>query len=200
MTTTEITSAVHEGKTPQIFLIRGLIAILWAVAFAAVAGSLTTGVTVGAGVLLVVYPLIDVVGSLIDARGQHGPARRLLRANAAISTLVAVALGVAATAGVAEALAVFGVWAAVSGAAQLVVAVRRRAQFGRQLPMLLAGGGAVVFGVVFLASAAGSDPTLRMLGFYAAGGGTEFVIQAWLLRRRMHRQVITARATLSPAA
>jgi hypothetical protein len=43
----------------------------------AVAGSHTT-VTGGMGVLLVLYPLIDVVASLIDAQGQHGPTRRLL--------------------------------------------------------------------------------------------------------------------------
>jgi hypothetical protein len=77
---------------------------------------------------------------------------------------------VAATAGVAETLAVFGVRAAVSGAAQLVVALRRRAQFGRQLPMLLAGGGA------------------------------EFVIEAWLLRRRMRQHIGRARPVLNAAA
>ena len=38
----------------QLFLIRGLIAIAWAVAFAAVADSLTTGVTVAAGIRVVV--------------------------------------------------------------------------------------------------------------------------------------------------
>jgi uncharacterized membrane protein HdeD (DUF308 family) len=200
LNTTALTSAAHDGRTSQIFLIRGVIAILWAVAFAAVAGSLTTSVTVGAGVLLVLYPLIDVVGSLIDARGQAGPARRLLLANAATSAVAAVALGVAAAAGVAETLAVFGVWATVSGAAQLVVALRRRAQFGNQLPMLLAGGGAVVLGVVFLASAAGDNPMLRMVGIYAAGGGAEFVIQAWLLRRRMRKQVSPARPMLSATA
>jgi hypothetical protein len=45
----------------RVFLIRGLVAIAWAVVFAAVSDSLTTGVTVGAGVLLVLYPLIDAV-------------------------------------------------------------------------------------------------------------------------------------------
>lgn len=55
----------------RVFLIRGLVAIAWAVVFAAVSDSLTTGVTVGAGVLLVLYPLIDAVASLIDARTQR---------------------------------------------------------------------------------------------------------------------------------
>ena len=62
----------------RVFLIRGLVAIAWAVVFAAVSDSLTTGVTVGAGILVVIYPLIDVVASLIDARSERGSARRVL--------------------------------------------------------------------------------------------------------------------------
>jgi uncharacterized membrane protein HdeD (DUF308 family) len=200
MNTTETTSAVHEEEVSKVFLIRGIIAILWAVAFAAVSGSLTTGVTVGAGVLLVLYPLIDVVGSLLDARGQHGASRRVLLTNAATSTVAAVALGAAAAAGVAEVLAVFGVWAVVSGAAQLIVALRRRAQFGIQLPMVLAGGVSVILGFAFLASAASADPMARMVAIYAATGGTDFIIQSWLLRRRMRHQVSSTRPILQAAA
>ena len=36
----------------QLFLIRGLVAIAWAAVFAAVSDSLTTGVTVAAGIWL----------------------------------------------------------------------------------------------------------------------------------------------------
>ena len=182
----------------QLFLIRGLIAIGWAAAFATVAGSLTTGVTVGAGVLLVLYPLIDLVASLIDARGQHGSARRPLLANAAASAVAAVALGVAATGSVADVFAVFGAWAALTGAAQLVVALRRRAQLGNQWPLLLANGGSVIGGVAFvLAAIAVNDPKLSMLAIYAATGGTEFVIQAWLLARRRRRSATTPDPILS---
>ena len=105
----EDNSTASSNKLP-VFLIRSLIAIAWAVAFAVASDSATTGVTVGAGILLVLYPLIDVVGSLVDARNQQGSARRLLLANAVSSTVAAVALRVAATRGVAEVLAVFGVW------------------------------------------------------------------------------------------
>jgi uncharacterized membrane protein HdeD (DUF308 family) len=80
------------------------------------------------------------------------------------------------------------VWAAVSGAAQLVVALRRRAQLGNQWPLLLAGGVSVIGGVALvIASATADDPKLRMLAIYAATGGVEFVIQAWLLARRRRR-------------
>jgi hypothetical protein len=33
----------------------------------------------------------------------------------------------------------------------------------------------------------GDDPKLEMIAAYAAGGGIEFVIQAWLLSRQAHR-------------
>ena len=180
----------------QLFLIRGLIAITWAVAFAIAADSLTTGVTVGAGILLVLYPLIDVVASLIDARTQHGSARRILLAGAATSAIAAVALGIAATGGVADALAVFGVWALVSGTAQLTVALRRRAQYGLQLPMLLAGVGSVIFGIAFLIASTGTDPMQNMLAAYAAGGGIDFAVEAWLLARRRRRMAIASTPVL----
>ena len=171
----------------QLFLTRGLVAIAWAVAFAAVAGSLTGDVTLAAGILLVLYPVIDVVASLFDARTAQGPARRLLLADTAASTVAAVALGIAATGTVANVFAVFGVWAAVAGAAQLVTALRRRALYGKQIPMLLAGGVSVLLGVVFIVGSAAGSPGLGMLAVYAATGGIDFVIQAGLLARRRHR-------------
>lgn len=176
-----------SGRNLRVFLTRGLVAIAWAAVFAAVTSSVTTALTVGAGVLLVAYPLIDVAGSLVDARSQLGSARRILLANAAGSTLAAVALAVAATDGVAAALAVFGIWAITSGAAQLVVAVRRRALLGKQWPMRLAGGVSVIGGLAFILSAVSDNPRLGMVVVYAATGGVDFVIQAWLLaRRRRH--------------
>jgi uncharacterized membrane protein HdeD (DUF308 family) len=194
MSTTEATIKTTPGvsndstaRTLHLFLTRGLVAIAWAAVFAAVSDSLATGVTVGAGVLLVLYPLIDVAASLIDAQSQQGSARQLLLAGAAASGVAAVALGVAATGSVADVLAVFGVWAAVSGAAQLVVALRRRAQLGWQWPMLLAGGVSVIAGFAYVLASTGTNPQLDMLVIYAATGGIDFVIEAWLLARRRRR-------------
>ena len=171
----------------QLFLIRGLVAIAWAAVFAAVSDSLTSGVTVAAGILVAIYPLIDVAASLIDARSEHGSARRVLLAGAVTSAIAAAALAVASTGSVADVLAVFGVWAFLSGAAQFVVALRRRAQFGTQWPLLLAGVGSVSFGIAYVIASTGADPMLSMLAIYAAGGGIDFVVQAWLLARRRRR-------------
>jgi uncharacterized membrane protein HdeD (DUF308 family) len=169
----------------RLFLVRGVVAIAWAVVFVMAADSLTTGVRV----LLVLYPLIDVVGSVIDARGQQGSTRRLLELNTAISVAAAVALGFAGSGDKGDVFAVFGVWALVTGGLQLAVAIRRRKVFGWQWPLLLAGAGSTLFGIAFLAMAGADNPPLRMIAAYAFGGGLEFAIQAWLLARRTPRAV-----------
>jgi uncharacterized membrane protein HdeD (DUF308 family) len=166
-------------RQQRLFLTRGLIAIAWAILFMAVAGSLTTGVAV----LLVIYPLIDVVGSALDARRQIGQTRHVLRWNAALSTAAAIALGVAATGDVANVLVVFGLWALLAGLAELFVTIRRQGAFGRQWPLLWSSIGSGVLGIIYLVMAGGSDPKLRPLAYYGLGG-VEFVLQAWLLSRR----------------
>ena len=186
-TTTAPSASVQEATSARVFLTRGLVAIVWAAVFAAAAGSVTTTVPVGVGILLVLYPLIDVAGSLFDARAQRGFARQVLLGNALASTVAAAGLAVAATGTVADVLVVFGVWAAVSGAAQLVVALRRRAQFGNQWPLLLAGSFSVLAGVAYIMLAGSADPRLAPLVLSTATGGTEFIVQAYLLmRRRRH--------------
>jgi uncharacterized membrane protein HdeD (DUF308 family) len=91
------------------------------------------------------------------------------------------------------------VWAAVSGGAQLVVVLRRRAQLGNQWPLLLADGVSVIGGVAFIIAAAVGQPTLSMLAIYAATGGVEFSLQAWLLARRRRRHLNGAVAAPSAA-
>jgi uncharacterized membrane protein HdeD (DUF308 family) len=196
-TATGVSNASAEAATDahlmRVFLTRGVVAIVWAVVFAMVARSLRTDVTVGAGVLLVIYPLIDLVATLLDARSQHGSARQLLLVNAAVSAVAAVALGVAATGTVKDVLVVFGIWALLTGAAQLVVVLRRRAVLGNQWPLLLANGFSIIAGVAFISVGLYKDsPRLSMLAIYAATGGVEFAIQAWLLSRRRRMAALPA--------
>ncbi|GLZ48848.1 membrane protein [Actinomycetospora sp. NBRC 106375] len=180
---------VAAGTSPRrLYLVRGLVAIAWAVAFMALADSLTPV----AAVLLVIYPLIDLVAVLVDASRPHRSSeRRVLYGNAVTSALAAVAVAVAvATSGGSRAvLAAFGVWATLSGIAQLVVALRRRGpQSGGQWPMLIAGALSTLVGIVYNVTAATSlAPTFDPLVAYAAAGGAFFVIQAGLLTWRARR-------------
>ena len=91
----------------------------------------------------------------------------------------------------------FGVWAALTGAAQLAVVLRRRPLLGDQWPLLLANGVSVIGGTAFVIAAAGGEPNLSMLANYAATGGVEFVIQAWLLARRRRRLATAAAPVLN---
>ncbi|MGW3496357.1 DUF308 domain-containing protein [Streptomyces sp. NPDC001020] len=163
----------------RLYLGRGVLAVAWALAFAGAHEQIDAA----AITLLVVYPLIDAVSSLIDYQAlAEGSERRVTAFNGVLSTLAAVAVGVAGAGGVQPVLHVFGGWAVVSGAAQVVVGLRRRGpELGKQWPMLIAGGLSFVVGIFYNIQAAGADPSLDVLSVYATGGGVFFIAQAGLL-------------------
>jgi uncharacterized membrane protein HdeD (DUF308 family) len=151
--------------------------------FAAVwAGLLTltaSDLGVAAGVLLVLYPLFDVAAAVVDARASGA---RELVLNIVISSLAALGLALAATSGIPAALRVWGAWAILAGAVQLVVALRRR-RLGGQWAMILSGGISTVAGASFIAMASRDDPSLTSLAGYAVLGGLFFLISAIRLGR-----------------
>ena len=75
-------------------------------------------------------------------------------------------------------LVAFGAWAAVSGAIQLVTAVRRRRATGRQLPMIFSGGLSTVAGISFIASAGSHKAHLTGLAGYMAFGAVLYLLWA----------------------
>ena len=178
--------SANRSSLLKLYLIRGLLAVAWALIFA------VAHATLGAATitLLVVYPLIDAVSSLIDFRAAPGDRERRITAfNAVLSTAAAVALGVAALRGVPAALVVFGAWAVIAGAAQFVLGLRRRGtELGKQWPMLIAGGFSFLAGISYCIQAAGDKPSLAILAIYATGGGVFFILQAGLLAWRARQQ------------
>lgn len=91
--------------------------------------------------LLATYPLIDVIAFLVTAARSRARSTAVLRVNAALGALAAIAI--AATAFGSDAgrvLVAFGAWAAVSGALQFGVALQNRRSQGRQVLMLVSGG------------------------------------------------------------
>ena len=180
-----------------LYLVRGLAALGWATGFTAVAGSLTTV----SATLLVIYPLIDLLATVVDLRRPHGTSeRRALSANAVAGALAAIAVLVATFVGSAAVLAVFGVWATLSGVAQVVVALRRRGpRSGGQWPMLIAGGLSTLVGIFYdITAATAAAPTFDPLVAYAAAGGAFFVIQAALLTWHGRRSAALGRDLSMP--
>jgi uncharacterized membrane protein HdeD (DUF308 family) len=165
----------------RVAVARALGALAWAAALLlAVGGKVPTtasDIPTGAALLLATYPLIDVIASLA---GSTLADPRLLRVNAAVSALAAVAIGIAAFGSDAgSTLAAFGAWAAVSGAIQLSIAIHRRRAAGSQLPMIISGGLSTIAGVSFLAASGDDKAHLAGLAGYMALGAVLFLVGAW---------------------
>lgn len=171
------------GTTPalrRLYVIRFVFAAAWA-ALLLVSGS---DLTLGAKVLLILYPAFDVAAAVVDvrsARADGGPVKGLY-ANIVVSSLATVGLAVAGSSGVADVLRVWGAWAIISGLVQLFVGIARR-PMGGQWAMIVSGGISVLAGASFLGSASQDDPSVTSLAGYATLGGIFFLVSAIRLSR-----------------
>ena len=164
----------------RLYFLRFGFAIVWAALVFAVGSSLSPLTAV----LLVLYPLFDVVAAVVDLRSSRtaGASVTLLYINMALSLAAAVGLAIAATSGTPAVLRVWGAWALTAGLVQFIVGIRRRA-LGGQWVMIISGGLSVFVGGAFIAMSSGDAASLSNLGGYAALGGVFFLISALRLRR-----------------
>jgi uncharacterized membrane protein HdeD (DUF308 family) len=139
-------------------------------------------------VLLIIYPLVDAAAVLSQLQSDKlSQGSRVAQwINVAVSVAVAGTLGWASTVSIARALAVWGVWAAAAGLAQLVTAVSRRLS-GGQVPQIMSGAISVVAGIGFLAQSSKSPTSLAAAGGYAILGGIFFLSSAIRLRALLRR-------------
>ena len=152
------------------------------VGWVAAAFTIGNAVPPAAAALLVAYPAWDAVANVIDARRSGGLGTNPSQAfNAAASTVVAVAVAVALGWGMHAVLAVFGVWAILSGLLQLATGVRRW-QAGAQWAMVLSGAQSALAGTHFIVKANGAlTPGITDIAPYAAFGAIYFLVSAvWL--------------------
>ncbi|GHJ39100.1 hypothetical protein [Streptomyces sp. TS71-3] len=181
-----VASAEHVSVTPalrRLYVIRFVFAAAWAALLVVSGSHFTTGVKL----LLVLYPVFDVVAAVVDARSARAAgALKGLYANMAISTLAAVGIGVASASGIAGVLRVWGAWAIVSGLVQLLVGVARR-PLGGQWAMIVSGGISVLAGASFIRGASQDNPSLTTLAGYATLGGIFFLVSAIRLSRSARR-------------
>ncbi|MFF9728598.1 hypothetical protein ACF1GX_04065 [Streptomyces albidoflavus] len=167
----------------KLYFLRFAFAAAWAALLLTTAGTLTTLTTLTA-VLLVAYPLFDVGCAVADLRSARPEGRPVcgLYVNAALSTLTAAGLAVAATSGIPAVLRVWGAWAITAGLVQLAVGVARRG-LGGQWAMIASGGISTLAGASFVARAGGADASLSALAGYAFLGGVFFLVSALRLGR-----------------
>ena len=109
--------------------------------------------------------------------------------NVAVSLVAAVAVAGGLLSGMNAVLAVFGIWAALAGLAQLVTGLRRWRSYGAQWAMILSGAQSTAAGLFFVKQAGGlAVPTIVDVAPYAGFGAFYFLVSAlWLIfanRRR----------------
>jgi uncharacterized membrane protein HdeD (DUF308 family) len=182
--TTPVPAAVGAPPTlRRLYLVRFGFALVWALVLFP-AGSRISPLT---AVLLVIYPLVDVVAAAVDARSSRAAAPTTgsaagLYVTMAISALAAIGLVVALSSGIPAVLRIWGVWAVVAGIVQLVVAVRRRS-LGGQWAMIASGSISVLAGVSFVLMASTTGASLVTVAGYALLGGVFFLVSALRLGR-----------------
>ena len=132
-----------------------------------------------ASLLLIIYPVWDVIATYLDIRANPATASKTPQyVNAVISTVTTVAVIVALQAGVPEALMVFGAWAILTGLIQLFLGLKRRKVFGGQWPMIISGGQSMIGGTAFILLAHAPTMGIASLAGYAAFGGFYFLLSA----------------------
>lgn len=152
-------------------------------AWVAVAFTVAKSVPPLAAVMLVAYPAWDALANYVDAQRSGGLGRNKSQLlNFAVSILTAIAVALALGRGMNAVLAVYGVWAVVSGAFQLLTAVRRWKTSGAQWAMILSGAQSALAGLFFVKMAGGAEAIgIVNVAPYAAFGAFYFLVSAvWL--------------------
>jgi len=169
--------ANHWLKT--YYFTRGAFSIVWI----ALALTIGTNAPLFAAALLLAYPAWDAIANYLDAQKNGGLKSNLSQTlNLVVSVLTTVSVAIALGASMNAVLAVFGVWAILSGLFQLVTAVRRWKAHGAQWVMILSGAQSALAGTFFFKQAAGAAiPDITAIAPYAAFGAFYSLVSAiWL--------------------
>lgn len=172
-------AAAQERWLRLYYFARAAFSVLW------VAASFTLGQQTPAiaAVLLIAYPAWDALANYADASQSGGLGRNHTQGiNVIVSLITAVAVAVTLQTSMNAVLAVFGVWAILSGLLQLGTAVRRWTSHGAQWAMILSGGQSALAGGFFIVQARmPAAPSITAIAGYAAVGAAYFLVSAaWL--------------------
>ncbi|MGW0756858.1 DUF308 domain-containing protein [Streptomyces sp. NPDC002814] len=189
-TTTTTTTTTSSGLR-SLYLIRAAFSLIWVALVVTTSASLvsTDRPTAIAAVLLVIYPLWDAIATLLERRmAGTGSTDRVDTANMALGLATAAGMITAVFSTIGTALLVFGIWALLSGAIQLFVAIRRRRTVGAQWPMVISGGLSVLAGASFAAMSASATSSLSTVAGYSAFGAFWFLVSVIALSIRIRRE------------
>jgi len=172
----------------NLYLVRTMFQVLWA---AAVLSTAHTQPHV-ASILLIAYPLWDVVCTLYDLRASRsaGSARTSQVINALLGSATTLGMALTVFSKPTYSIAIFGAWAFGAGLLQLVAGLIRRKQLGGQWAMILSGAQSTAAGIAFVLGGLGGKLHTKDIGGYAIFGAIYFLIAGILLSRKLSQGVV----------
>ncbi|GAA1119444.1 MULTISPECIES: hypothetical protein [Streptomyces violaceusniger group] len=192
-TTTTATTTPTPSGLRSLYLIRIAFSLIWVALLFTTSASLVAKDKPSAisAVLLIVYPLWDVIATLLERRmaGTGSATNRVSSINMALGLATTIGMITAVFSTIGRALLVFGIWALAAGAVQLIVAVRRRRAVGAQWPMVISGGQSVLAGATIAATSASATSGLSTVAGYSAFGAFWFLVSVIALSMRGRRAV-----------
>ena len=189
MTTSAPTTSLSYARALRsLYVVRFAFAIVWVgVMFATSATATEPNPLLTA--LLIAYPLFDAGAVLWQLRADPDRSRTKGAewTGVIVSLVIAVALGIASSISLSAALAVWGVWAIIAGAPQLITAIRNRRN-GGQVAQMLSGGISLFAGAGFLFQGLQGGGMIAGVAGYAGVGAVFFLISAIVLSIRLKRE------------
>lgn len=192
VTLTTTTATTTPSGLRSLYLIRIAFSLIWVALVLTTSASLVSKdkPTVIAAVLLIVYPLWDVIATLLERRmAGTGSTNRVSTINMALGLATTAGMITAVFSTIGKTLLVFGIWALLAGAVQLVAAIRRRRTVGAQWPMVISGGQSVLAGATVAATSASATSGLSTVAGYSAFGAFWFLVSVIALSIRSRRAV-----------
>ncbi|MFD8378312.1 DUF308 domain-containing protein [Streptomyces sp. NPDC059679] len=191
VTSSTTTTTTTSSGLRSLYLIRVAFSLIWVALVVTTSASLVSAdrPTAIAAVLLVIYPLWDVIATLLERRmAGTGSTDSVGTANVALGLATTAGMIIAVFSTIGTALLVFGIWALLAGAIQLAVAIRRRRTVGAQWPMVISGGLSVLAGASFAVMSASATSSLSTVAGYSAFGAFWFLVSAIALSIRSRRE------------
>jgi uncharacterized membrane protein HdeD (DUF308 family) len=176
-----VSGTVELARWWWTFILRGILAIAFGV-LAFLAPGLGIAVLVG---LFAAWALIDgVTGLLAGIRSRDRDRSWWLAVLEGLAGIVAAIIALVFPVLAAEVLVIIiGAWAIVTGAFEIVSAIRLREQIQGEFWLGLAGVASILFGVVlFLFPGAGALSLVWLIGGFAIAFGAFLVVLGWRLR------------------
>jgi uncharacterized membrane protein HdeD (DUF308 family) len=168
-----------SGWLRSYYFARAIFSIAWVAA-----AILFNGQPGPTALLLVIYPAWDALANLVDAKVNGGLKANSSQAlNVVVSLITTLAVIVAVANGMYAVLAVFGVWAILSGLLQLNTGLKRWRYQGAQWAMILSGAQSALAGGFMISRSLGTAvPTILDIAPYAGFGAFYFLLSAiWLV-------------------